>query len=244
MTGVIKVVAKNIVNLVYPLRCAACSISMDPLNELGVCESCIGGIRPNPKPHCASCGRPLQKVLRGKICSECRQKKFSFARAYSACLYEGPLKEIIHVLKYKSRVSLSVLLSDIMISFVKENDMILRDIELITFVPIDGRRLRQRSFNQSGIFALNLSKKYGMPLSEILEKSRSTKPQNELSRDERLVNLTGAFRIRKGEGAIAGLNILLVDDVMTTGATLDECSKTLLNAGAASVRCLTLARGL
>lgn len=225
MTVTITAVAKNLVNLVYPLRCAACSISLDPLNELGVCKSCADGIKPNPKSHCTTYGD-------------------NFEIAYSAFLYEKALKELIHVLKYKNRMSLSGFLSEKMISFVKENEAILMGIDVISFVPIDIRRLRQRSFNQSKIFAFNLSKSFGVPLVDMLEKSRRTRPQNELSREERLVNLTGAFKIKKGETAAEGLRVLLVDDVMTTGSTLEECSKTLLSAGAASIRCLTLARGV
>ena len=225
MSVTITTVAKNLVNLVYPLRCAACSKSLDPLNELGVCKTCADGIKPNPKSHCATYGD-------------------FFEIAYSAFLYEKALKELIHVLKYKNRISLSGLLSEKMISFVKENESILTDIDVITFVPIDMRRLRRRSFNQSRIFASHLSRRFGVPLADMLEKSRRTRPQNELSREDRLVNLAGAFRIKKGVTITEGLKILLVDDVMTTGSTLEECSKTLLSAGAAGVKCLALARGV
>ena len=218
-------VTKNFVNLIYPLRCAACGKSLNPVDEFGVCRVCLNKIRRNPKPYSRSCGL------------------FFFEKAYSACLYEGALKELIRLFKYKGRISLAKILSKLMIDFIKENDEILYGIDIITFVPIQARRLRERGFNQSRALALNLSKEFGIPVTDALKKTKLTKPQNELTRNERLTNLKNAFKAR-GRLKLKGNAILLIDDVMTTGATLSECSKVLLDAGAESVRCLTLARGI
>lgn len=216
MGQVIVSVAKNLVNLIYPLRCAACGKSLDPLDEFGVCRPCLSQIRQNPKRS---------------------------SRTYSACLYEGPIKELIHLFKYKGKISLAKVLSKLMIDFIKENSEIINGIDIITFVPIQPRRLKDRGFNQSRVLALNLSREFGIPVIDCLKKTLSTRPQNELTRDERLKNLKDAFKIR-GRLNVKGHAILLIDDVMTTGATLSECSKALSDGGALRVRCLTLARGI
>jgi len=91
---------------------------------------------------------------------------------------------------------------------------------------------------------VDISKRCGIPVSDCLDKKKQTRHQNELSRDERLVNLSGVFRVKDKVDRLTGKNILIMDDVMTTGATLNECAKALLSSGAKEVRCLTLARGL
>jgi ComF family protein len=113
---------------------------------------------------------------------------------------------------------------------------------MITSVPLRNGRLVERGFNQSRVLACEISKEFGIPFSEILSKSKNTRHQNELSREERLVNLEGSFKANPGN-ALRGAKVLLIDDVMTTGATLNECSKVLLHSGAKVVRCFTLARG-
>jgi len=114
---------------------------------------------------------------------------------------------------------------------------------VITFVPVGMNRLIKRGFNQSKVLAKHLSDSYGIPMADYIEKAVPTKNQNELSRQDRLRNLKDAFRIRSGTD-LSGLTVLIVDDVMTTGTTLNECAITLGKSGAAEVRCLTLARGL
>ena len=235
----IAVIAKNFINLVYPLHCAACKSPLEALDELRVCASCIKKIRPNPLPWCKSCGRALTNA--SDICAECRKKRFSFERAYSAYTYEDALKELIHQFKYRNRLSLAKILSNLMIDFVMDNTGVVDKIDLVTYVPLPNNRLRKRGFNQSKVLAAKLSERFGIALGDLLEKTRATRPQSELSRDRRLVNVKGAFRAK--EPYPVNKRILLVDDVMTTGTTLDECSRVLVDSGAKSVRCLTLARG-
>ena len=220
MSLTISTIAKNLVNLVYPLHCASCGKALDPLDESGVCSFCRTKIRPNPKSHVASSG---------------------FDRAYSACLYEETLKELIHTFKYKRRISLSKLFAHLLTDFINVNPEIAEKSDLITFVPLHNSRLRAREFNQSKLLASKISDSFKIPLVDTLDKTRMTRNQNELSRNERLVNLSGAFRIRRNTN-LTGKSVLLVDDVMTTGATLDECAKALKDSGAIEVRCLTLAR--
>ncbi len=224
MTQAIIAIAKNFINLLYPLHCATCNRTLDALNKLGVCDFCLSQIKPHPEPCCQKTG-------------------LYFKRAYSACLYDGVLKELIHLFKYKKKLALGGALSGLMEDFIRDNHEIMYDLDIITFVPLHSRRLRQRGFNQSNMLASSLSKEFDISIRDILEKPISTRHQNELSRGQRLTNLKNVFKIRDGT-SVKGLRILLIDDVMTTGATLSECAKALLSNGAKEVRCLALARGL
>ncbi len=214
-------ITKSFINLVYPIRCMVCVKDLDAFDELHVCNSCIGKIKRNSKPPC---------------------KRLYFEKAYSGYLYEDPLRELIHLFKYKSKISLSKILSNLMINYIKEYPEVLDGIDMISYVPLQNNRLRRRGFNQSRVLAVKVSVEFGIPFADALEKTRATRPQNELSREKRLINLKDAFKVR--DAKISNKNILLIDDVMTTGATLDECSRTLLESGVKSVRCLTLARGV
>jgi len=239
----IAAMTKSFVNLLYPLHCAICEKSLPAADERGVCAFCAGQIRPNPKPHCASCGRSLQGAK--GTCADCRKTPLHFTRAYSACLYEGATKELIHLFKYGNRRDLSKLLTGLLIDFIKDDRGIIDGITAVTFVPLHKKRLRERDFNQSEILASGIAKEFGISLVDVLEKIVSTRNQNELSREERLVNLQDAFDIKDtAKNYLQSSRILLIDDVMTTGATLDEASRVLLELGTAEVRCLTLARGI
>jgi len=237
----IATLAKSFINLIYPLHCAACKKPLDPEHESAVCDHCIGLIKRNPAPHCIYCGKSVDTA--GCACGDCLNKKPIFFKASSAYLYEGVLKELILQFKYKGKLALSNDLSGLMSDFLYDNPDILEDVSIITFVPISTSRMMRRGFNQSKILAKHLSDSYGIPMVKCIEKTASTKNQNELARLDRLSNLKGAFRVKSGTN-LNGLTILIVDDVMTTGATLNECAIALKKHGAANVRCLTLARGL
>lgn len=241
MNKPIKTVAKSLVNLLFPLHCASCKSPLDPMDDAGVCEVCKRSIRRTPKPYCRSCGRTTDSAK--DLCPDCARMHPYFDKAYSACLYEGVLKELVQQFKYRNKISLGASLAGLMIDFVNENRDVCDGIDIITFVPLERSRLRERTFNQSKVLAFNLARAFGIPLTDTLVKSKSTSRQNELPREKRLVNLKGAFQVKDGPD-FEGKRILLVDDVMTTGATLSECAKVLSERGAALVRCLTLARGI
>ncbi|MBN1526990.1 MAG: ComF family protein [Candidatus Omnitrophica bacterium] len=240
MLQAIETIGKTFLNLLYPLRCASCGKDLEATDKLHVCGSCLNSIRPNPAPHCAICGRSLHNAK--DICADCRKDRPCFERAYSACVYEGALKDMIHAFKFKRRIALSGTLSKIMVDFARDNYEVYEGIGAITFVPLHAGRLREREFNQSEALARGLGLAFGISCADVLSKARKTAPQNELSKDERALNLAGVFKV-KDATAIIGKKVLLIDDVMTTGSTLNECAKALAGAGAKAVRCCTLARG-
>lgn len=233
--------AKNFINLIYPLHCASCRRPLDPEDDGAVCVHCIGLINRPPAPYCIYCGRPVDTA--GCACDDCLKKKPAFSKAYSVSLYEGIIKDLILQLKYQGKLALSVSLSGLVSDFLYDNPDILEGVNMVTFVPMKTSRIIKRGFNQSKILAKHLSDSYGIPMADCIEKVAATRNQNELSREDRLSNLKNAFR-KSGTTNLAGKTVLIIDDVMTTGATLNECSLALIRAGAADVRCLTLARGL
>ena len=218
----VKTLAKNFANLLYPLHCYGCGKPLDPLDEFRICASCRNAIKHNAMPPFELEAAPV--------------------KAYSACLYEGTLKELIHLFKYKGKTALAKICARLMINYIKENPEIVY-ADLITVVPLHKKRLREREFNQSLLLANLISKAFNLPAVNTLEKIRKTKYQNELLKGERLKNLKNAFRVSP-KAQICMRKVLLIDDVMTTGATLAECANTLLEGGAENVTCFTLARGI
>jgi len=217
-----KVIAKNFLNLIYPLHCLGCQTPLEAMNELRLCGRCMASINHNAMPPFDLDDLPVL--------------------AYSACLYDSALKELVHRFKYKGKTVLAKIFSKLMIDYIKEN-LEITDVDLVTVVPLHKEREREREFNQSLLIANPISKEHSLMLTNTLEKTRKTRYQNELLKSERLKNLQGAFRVSP-KAEIKEKKILLIDDIMTTGSTLVECSRTLLNGGAKSVKCFTLARGI
>jgi len=236
----------GLVDILYPKKCLACGQWLKGGGHKAikglVCLDCWMKIKPNLPPFCASCGRHLDKKSAFKnICGACAKNRFHFDRAFSPCLYEGVLKELIHKFKYKQKDYLGNVLGLLMAEFVKEYNLPVCYADLIIPIPLHKTRLREREFNQAGILANLLSAEFGrITLSGCLVREKFFKSQTELSVPERRNNIKGAFAV-KDRAAITGKNILLVDDVLTTGATLSEAAKTLKESGANIVFAITLA---
>jgi len=170
----------------------------------------------------------------GQVCGQCLKKAPPFSKVLNYGLYEGALSDAINHLKFYGVKRLAKPLGSLLLIFDSSG------FDGIIPVPLSIRSLRERGFNQSLLISRVISKKLNVPLlMDNLLKIKETPPQIGLSARERLLNLKKAFEVR---GSIQGLRLLLVDDVMTTGATVTECSKVLMRAGAKEVAVLTLAR--
>ncbi len=176
------------------------------------------------------------------ICNECAGGNFYFTRAWSCCIYEGIIKDAILRFKYTDSMYLAPIFRKILSDFIKEN--LDKDIvDMIVPIPLFSSKLRERGFNQSVILAGLMRTILNKPVSSnMLKKIRPTRPQQELNRRERLSNLKGVFTVRDPR-AVKNKNIMLVDDVFTTGSTINECSRILKEALCKNVFALTLARG-
>jgi ComF family protein len=164
--------------------------------------------------------------------------------ARAAGLYDGILKEGIHRLKYNGQKHLVPTLGGFLIHAFKKETAWQGTIDLVTPIPMERNRERERGFNQALLLAAYFSKSLSLPCNcRILKKVKKTLPQINLNREKRLINLTDTFSLNT-RLSVAGKRILLIDDVYTTGATITECTNTLLKGGAQEVNVLTLARGI
>lgn len=227
--------------LLYPPECALCERPLDDSEErsLGfLCAGCRKGLereRLQP-PFCTRCGEPLHEDV--DLCGECALPLTTtpFERVRSYGLYEGRLARLVRLLKYHKEPALAGELAPLLAEVVAREGI---EFEGITYVPLSRRRRRERGFNQAERLARALGKLLRKPVFPALRKVRETAPQEALSRRERLFNLTGAFAPLASARCT---NILLVDDVYTTGATVRECCRTLREAGYKRVFGLTVAR--
>ncbi len=225
-------------SLLYPPCCLVCS----RLGESGLCASCAAQILPIAAPFCAVCGQTLAPDDGG--CGDCHRRRPAFVRARAMGAYDGVLRHAIHQFKYRDRPQLAVPLGRLLADYAREQAPALNGLrfDAVLPVPMHAVRQRQRGYNQSERLAQIVGRELGLPLStNTLVRIRPTRPQVGLSAEARRTNLRGAFAVRQPE-AVAGKTLLLVDDVVTSGSSLYECSVTLKAAGAA-VYALVLASG-
>jgi len=236
-------IGKGLLNLVYPLECQICRVPLGPFKESSLCDKCKGKIRLNLAPFCIKCGRSLINSTKdNNCCRECSHRSYYFQRSWAAANYEGVLKEAIHSFKFGAHLRLLPIFTELVINFA------MRYIDIDTFdvvvpVPLHKTKLREREFNQAQLLAKDFSDKKSLPINSWgLKKIRNTKPQTEFNKDKRRSNIKNAFKVTDSS-CFKDKKILLMDDVFTTGSTLNECAKMLTESGAKSVECLVVARG-
>jgi ComF family protein len=238
----------------FPSDCRICGTPLVNISRLPVCEECLGAIRPIAGGLCQICGERLfspyaidsENELR---CGMCSRIEPPFARAVAYGSYESELRELIHLLKYNGVRPAANVLGRMLAEAITaiEPEFAAGSIAVVP-VPLHRRRLRQRGFNQAELIAGAAIRigGFGDRLRlhpRTLQRKRETESQTGLRRHQRRANLRGAFGVAQPE-AIKGLEVLLVDDVYTTGATLSECARVLHRAGAAKVWVATVARTL
>jgi ComF family protein len=238
-------IIRQLLNFVLPTSCSYCQ---SPIGDSVIplfCSSCWSDFTPIHGPACPSCGRPFEspEVLShspGHVCLACRRVPPAFDQALSVGYFEGSLREAIHQFKYRPCRSLGRPLGEWMATKVR----LVSDIDIILPVPLHSKRLKERGFNQALLLAYQMSETYHIPLScDNLYRVRRTRPQVELTGEERIKNVAGAFALRR-PGDITDRRVIIVDDVFTTGATMNECAAVLKKSGAARVTALTLARAM
>jgi ComF family protein len=233
----------GLVDIVYPKICLSCKVKLkDSLGNELVCGECWGKIKRNTPPFCTSCGRHLEKNMLSKnICANCNRKTLYFDRAFSPCIYDGVVKELVHKFKYGTKDYLGKTLSRLMIEFIKEYNLPMEYIDLVVPVPLHAQRMREREFNQAHVLAEYIAREFDKKLySAAITRNRPTRTQTDLEPAERFLNVRGSFRVNCPE-EIKGKNVLIVDDVLTTGATCSEAAYVLKEAGAGLAFVLTLA---
>lgn len=228
---------------VVPMECLACGQPLGMNSPPYVCSSCWDLITPLSGAHCSHCDRPFASQAvhswsPAHRCQSCMERPPSYDRAWTLYPYIPPLRDAICALKYRGVYGLASALSALMIRALPQN----LAVDVIVPVPLHQSRLRSREFNQSLLMADRVGRYLMRPVSTTdLVRVTATQSQTALNRSERLRNLRRAFHVRNAV-PFAGCHVLLVDDVFTTGTTLNECAKALRAAGAKSISALTLAR--
>ncbi len=221
-----------LLDTLFPLRCAGC-------HQLGAlwCAACQSSVTRICPPFCLRCGQPFKH---GQVCDACQRFPLSLNGIRSVTLFEGPLRQAVHAFKYSGCTDLALPLGQLLEHYWADNPF---PVDAIVPVPLYASRLRERGYNQSALLARHLARAVHAPVVEDgLARVRATASQMTLSAAERQANVKDAF-----EGVTArvtGQRVVLIDDVCTTGATLEACSVALLRAGAVSVWALTLARAV
>ena len=231
-------IKNTFLNILYPRRCPVCHDILVPGTQK-ICSGCREWMKPATGPRCFKCSKPL-KDPEQEYCSDCSRRTHLFDQGIGIFPYSTLLQESLFKLKYGKRQEYGVFYGELAAVYAK--DQICRwKIDCIIPIPLHRKRLEKRGYNQAEIIAEALGKRLNLPVKKKqLKRKINTKPQKDLNPGERQKNIKGAFTADEG---LKGENILLLDDIYTTGATLDEAAGTLKKAGAERVYFLVIAIG-
>ncbi len=233
-----------ILDVIFPVNCRICFKKLDYRSiESGyICKDCWEKTEYIRRPFCLQCGHPAGDGFSEK-CNECKiLTPLYFSKSRGVTTYSGVIRKAIHLWKYNFKEDLQLPLTKMFEKFILTNHDF-DSTEVIIPVPLHPIKLREREFNQAECLALPISNLLMRPVvTDVLYRTRYTRPQMELSAEERFKNVEGLFAIRNSQ-SVKNKNVLLVDDVMTTGATINACSKVLKESGCSEVNVLVLARG-
>ncbi|HJS32324.1 MAG TPA: ComF family protein [Alphaproteobacteria bacterium] len=244
LRDVLTLLMRRTLDVVLPPQCLSCDALVDSANAL--CASCWTGVTWIAAPYCECCGLPFDfdpapSRAESILCTGCLGERPEFSRARAAFRYDDGGKRLVLGLKFADRTGGVPAFGRWL---ARAGAELLVDADVVAPVPMHWTRLAWRRYNQSALLALAVARAGGRTcIADLLVRRRRTPPQGELGRRERWRNVRGAFAVnRRHEAAVSGARVVLVDDVLTTGATARHCARALLAAGAASVDLLTLAR--
>lgn len=243
LSTVVRTLIHGVRSLLFPASCAGCAHPVLEETDSPLCPDCARQLPRATPPWCRVCGLSLANLGAGiDLCLGCKNLPHAFDRAISPLRYEGVAKNLVLNLKYQGRLSLAPFLAHGMKQAVLER-LGPDPADAVVPVPLHPTRLRERTFNQARALARQLARELHLPCwDQQLIRQKATRSQAELPRKERLANVEGAFGVRP-DPKIRLARILLVDDVFTTGATVDACAKALKGAGASRVIVVTVAHG-
>jgi len=236
----------DLLDLVLAPSCLGCDGRIAAADRARlVCRRCRARLHPLPPPCCRRCGAPVLRTGRtcATTCDNCHDWPLILLSAHSACLLAPPADRLVHQLKYRGWHALAPVLA----GWMADSALPLAGHEpaLCTPVPTTAARLRARGYNQAGVLARALARSTGRDCAEVLARTRASGSQTALQPAARRANVAGAFAVAAGfVERLSGAHIMLVDDVLTTGATAAECARTLSTAGVCCIRLVTFARAL
>ena len=237
----------SLVSVIFPAGCRICDGLLSDSRRVPICRECLSSFERIPSAICEICGRPLPGLTgeeaQRRLCPACVDKTYAFDRARSFAIYEGLLVNAILLLKFEQMEPLGAWFAERLAELVQTQPGKLA-ADVVVPVPLHRDREKERGYNQAALLSKPLAKRLGLPHKAVLLMRTRARPDKRiLSLEERWESVRGAFATRPGS-QVDNLRVLLVDDVLTTGATLDACSRALREAGAKSVIGLTVARAV
>lgn len=228
-------------DVIYPCSCLGCAAPRGSAFRW-ICDTCSTGIERVQDPCCLTCGYPFHGMLAvARLCPHCHDLSPSWSQGRTLALYSGPTREMIQHFKYRGA---RYLIHDIRVLCMQSPKLMdwLQGATLVP-VPLHKRKLRERGYNQSLLIARMLADEAGGTVADLLQRVKDTQTQTRLSREKRARNMRRAFSLRDDAVLDPSATHVVVDDVFTTGATLNACCDTLAAAGVSTLRVLTLAHG-
>ncbi len=238
-----KLLKSTLLDFLFPPLCHVCRSFIRDADEIHICRICRDRLPLAMSPHCTVCGIPFDGAGGDHVCGSCLLHPPHYDYARAALLHEGVARDMIHAFKYQYKTHLRRPLALLLLEGVA-GFVVGQKLDVIIPVPLHRSRLRSRGFNQAVLLGQLLSTRLSLPmLAKGLLRIRQTEPQIKLSGEERKNNVKGAFAVENAS-SIRGRRVLLLDDVMTTGSTVNECAKELKKAGAAKVVVVTVAHAV
>lgn len=232
-------VMHTVIALFYPPRCPGCDEVIVPDEELcGICKESIHTVQ---EPVCKRCGKPMQDE-RGEYCTDCMKKKHCYQQGKAVFVYRGVIRQSMYRFKYSNKREYAAYYAKVAArlhgDWVKRNG-----IEVLVPIPMYIGKQRRRGYNQAEVFARALGRELGIPVdTELVKRVRNTIPQKELSDKERRHNLKNAFQLTPN--IVEYSQIMLIDDIYTTGSTMDAVAEVLLSGGAKNVYYICISIGV
>ena len=240
MVSILARLLTELCDLIYPEfpKCPVCGKEFEA-DEVKLCAKCIAKINFVYEDYCDKCGKVVAENK--ELCVDCGRYERYFTTARAVGVYNEGLKEYIKLFKYHNQRQLAESLAQLMIVYI-ERFYDLQEFDLITYIPLHKSRLQERGFNQAYLLAKEIANYFNVPLGTLLMREQATIKQSKLSKLARKKNLEEQFKVVNAK-KVRSKNILLIDDIYTTGTTVNQASKILIDSVANKVKIITLATG-
>lgn len=237
--------AMHLVDLIFPRRCPLCNEIVIPKDKKA-CIACTDKLQPIEEPSCKKCNKPMM-IEEQEYCYDCVKSEHHYERGFAIYVYEGRIKKALLDYKYQGKQEFASFFIDQIIYYAGERLRRL-SVDLIVAVPLHSRKHRMRGFNQAQLIAQGIGEFLKVPVcTNLLIRTKYTTPQKKLNDKERLQNLERAFAVNQGsipyQSGLHQKKILIVDDIYTTGSTIEACTKTLIKADCGKVYFVTVCVG-
>lgn len=240
---ILSALGEGFLDLIYPsnIYCISCGNIIDDSRPYSLCDTCVRSLKWANSRTCKCCGKLLQEIYALDLCSDCLEVEHIFEKGYTCVEYTAAERDIIHSFKYKDKAYIGRKLAEILYDRIKIEEI---EFDMVIPVPMYVKKQRKRGYNQAAVMAMSLAKFMEVPYEgKALVRVTETEPMSGLGALERKNNIQHAFNVEGDKIELEGKRVLLVDDIYTTGSTVDSCASVLRAAGADKVFVITFASG-